>query len=160
MLIMVKLNNLPSVRTTSIKLWRKDLNLDLSDSNWPLPFCLPIDLEWVCVYVGGSGSYIKLIGEKHISFHSKWTRLKGKGKHPWIPGNKNHSRSYLSISSASEQVASSSTIWFCLVSWILCSLCCASFFRAQWFRLLNCGFLYLFQYHTFQNGITQIVNKG
>ena len=28
MLIMVKLNNLPSIRTTSIKLWRKDLNLD------------------------------------------------------------------------------------------------------------------------------------
>lgn len=106
MLIMGKLNNLPTVRTTSIKLWRKNLNLDCL-----IPIRLSHSVYAVCVYAGGSGSYIKLIGEKHISFHCKWTSLKGKGKHPWVAGNKKHSRSYLSISSASEQGASSSTVW-------------------------------------------------
>ena len=53
MLIMGKLNSLPAVRTTSIKLWRKDLNLD---------YLIPIGLshsvyvliwnECVCVRVG------------------------------------------------------------------------------------------------------------
>ena len=49
---------------------------------------------------------------------------------------------------------------FCLVSWILCSLCCASLFPAA---VIQTPYLWLSVFlpdHTFQNDIAQIVNKG